>query len=407
VRSPRRLPEGIAVRHALDCASRDDGRCSCTPSYQATVPLGQRGKRVRKAFATLAEAKAWRARGVVAAADGRLRPATSLTLQEAASQLIEGMQRGSVRTRSGAAYKPSVARGYEASLRLRLLPALGARKLSDISRRDVQLLADEWLGDQMDASTLRNTLMPLRVIYRRAVEDGLVAVSPCERLRLPRVEGRRDRIAGIQESRRILAALSLRDRALYATAFFAGLRLGELRALRWRDVDIGGGRIRVERAMDGTGINIAPKSRAGERIVPILTGEFRDVLSEHKAASRGGANDYVFAGSSPTSPFTPSAVYRRVRVAWRRAGVDPINLHEARHTFASIAIAAGLNAKVIATYMGHSSIQVTYDLYGKLMPGNEVEAAALFEAYLARSRERTLKTSLAAASAAWKELEIS
>lgn len=71
----------------------------------ATVPLGQRGKRVRKAFATLAEAKAWRARGMVAAADGRLRPATSVTLHEAAAQLIHGMQRGSVRTRSGTAYK--------------------------------------------------------------------------------------------------------------------------------------------------------------------------------------------------------------------------------------------------------------------------------------------------------------
>ena len=76
-------------------------------------------------------------------------------------------------------------------------------------------------------------------------------------------------------------------------------------------------------------------------------------------------------------------MYRRVRTAWRHAELEPINLHEARHTFASTAIAAGLNAKVIATYMGHSSIQVTYDLYGKLMPGNEAEAAALFEAYLA------------------------
>ena len=73
-----------------------------------------------------------------------------------------------------------------------------------------------------------------------------------------------------------------------------------------------------------------------------------------------------------------------MRTAWRHAGLGLINLHEARHTFASIAIAAGVNAKVTATYMGHSSIQVTYDLYGKLMPGNEAEAeaAALFDAYL-------------------------
>ena len=109
------------------------------------------------------------------------------------------------------------------------------------------------------------------------------------------------------------------------------------------------------------------------------------MLSEHRDASRALPDDYVFTGSSPTSPFTASAVYRRVRSRLEAAAAwNPINLHEARHTFASTAIAAGLNAKIIATYMGHSSIQVTYDLYGKLMPGNEAEASALFEAYLAR-----------------------
>jgi integrase len=388
VSHPRQLPEGINLRHAKTCPARTGERCGCTPTYEASVPLGERGRRVRRTFTTLAEAKAWRARGVVAAADGLLRPATSRTLREAADELIDGMQRGSVRTRSGGVYKPSVARGYASSLRLRLLPALGARKLSEVSRRDVQRLVDVWLGEAMDASTIRNSLMPLRVIYRRAVEDGLVAVSPCERLRLPRVDGVRERIAGADEARALLDALPLRDRALYATAFFAGLRLGELRALRWSDIDLARGRIHVERSLDGTGVAITPKSHAGTRMVPILTGELRDILGEHKAASRGEPDHHVFPGSSPTRPFTASAAYRRVRTAWRRAGLSPINLHEARHTFASTAIAAGVNAKAIATYMGHSSIQVTYDLYGKLMPGNEAEAAALFEAYLGRSPER-------------------
>ena len=66
-----------------------------------------------------------------------------------------------------------------------------------------------------------------------------------------------------------------------------------------------------------------------------------------------------------------------------RAGLEPIGLHEARHTFASVLIAAGVNAKAITTYMGHASIQTTYDLYGKLMPGSESEASALVDAYLA------------------------
>jgi integrase len=61
-----------------------------------------------------------------------------------------------------------------------------------------------------------------------------------------------------------------------------------------------------------------------------------------------------------------------------------IGLHEARHTFASLMIAAGVNAKALSTYMGHATISITLDRYGHLMPGNESEAAGTLDAHLAR-----------------------
>ena len=82
-------------------------------------------------------------------------------------------------------------------------------------------------------------------------------------------------------------------------------------------------------------------------------------------------------------PFTPTAVRRRALTAWRRAGLEPIGLHECRHTFASLVIPAGVNAKAISAYLGHAS--TTFDLYGRLMPGNEDEVVALVEAYLERA----------------------
>jgi integrase len=87
-------------------------------------------------------------------------------------------------------------------------------------------------------------------------------------------------------------------------------------------------------------------------------------------------------------PFGPSSVRQRADDAWKDAELDRITLHEARHTFASLMIAAGVNAKALSTYMGHSSIQVTYDKYGHLMPGNEEEAASLLDAYLERTNTR-------------------
>src|SRR5262249_34293786 len=147
-----------------------------------------------------------------------------------------------------------------------------------------------------------------------------------------------------------------------ATALYAGLRRGELMALLWEDVDLASGVIHVERAYDEKGrVHVEPKSRAGRRTVPIV-GALRDELVAHKL--RSGRDAGLGFGPTLEAPLVTSSLGRRAQVAWRRGELEPIGLHEARHTFASLLIAAGVNAKAITTYMGHASIQTTYDLYG-------------------------------------------
>jgi integrase len=169
-------------------------------------------------------------------------------------------------------------------------------------------------------------------------------------------------------------ALPELDRLIWAAALYAGLRRGELMALRWENVDLASGVIRVNRAYDDKErVEIEPKSRAGLRAVPIV-GALRDILVVHK--QRHAHDVRLVFGTSAETPFQPPNLWRRAQHAWKRASLEPIGLHEARHTFASILIAAGVNAKAITTYMGHASMPTTYDLYGKLMPGSEFEAAA-------------------------------
>jgi integrase len=81
-------------------------------------------------------------------------------------------------------------------------------------------------------------------------------------------------------------------------------------------------------------------------------------------------------------PFSSCGVNNRAYAAWRRAGLDRITLHECRHTFASLAIDAGVSAKALSEFMGHASVAFTWDRYGHLMPGNEKEPSDLFGAYL-------------------------
>jgi len=175
---------------------------------------------------------------------------------------------------------------------------------------------------------------------------------------------------------------------------YAGLRRGELMALRWSDVDLASGRIDVQRGWDVIEGEIAPKSRVGVRAVPIAA-VLRDSLVEHRLEH---ADAVLVFGSGPGRPFAPGPLAARAQSAWAQAGLAPITLHECRHTFASLMIAAGVNAKALSTYMGHANIAITLDKYGHLMPGNEAEAAGMLDAYLARAANGSPEPTVAQAA---------
>lgn len=125
---------------------------------------------------------------------------------------------------------------------------------------------------------------------------------------------------------------------------------------------------------------IPPKSRAGRRRVPIAT-----LLRGHLIAQQLATGGRGLALRADGRPFDTAALRTQARRAWNAAELAPITLHECRHTFASLMIAAGVNAKALSTYLGHANIAVTYDRYGHLMPGNEDEAAGMLDAYLERA----------------------
>ncbi len=185
----------------------------------------------------------------------------------------------------------------------------------------------------------------------------------------------------------MIAALDGADRALWAVAFYAGLRRGELIGLRREDVDLATGVLRVERGWDCIEGPVAPKSRQGKRKVPIAA-ILRDRLDQHLLVHDGVQ---VFEqGHRWVTRATD-----RAREPWEAAGLPSLTLHEARHTFASYAISAGVNAKALSTYMGHANIAITLDLYGHLLPGNEGEASGLLDAFFARQGEENVAQAVA------------
>ena len=307
-----------------------------------------------------------------------VRAPSSLTLAQAGAEWFKGARAGTIRTRSGDPYKPAAIRAYEIAFRLRVRPRLGSMRLSQVTRNDLQDLVDRLVARNASPSTIVVTLSAVRVIYKRALARAEVAVNPVVGVQLPAVRGRRTRIATPEECRALLAALPARDRPLWATAMYAGLRRGELMALHISDVDLDRGVIHVRRGWDIKAGEITTKS-GRERVVPIAA-TLREHL-ERRLGDLGWQEGLVF-GVRPTRPFNGTPLFKRAERAWDAAGLTRITLHECRHTFASLMIAAGVNAKALSSYMGHAGISITLDRYGHLMPGSETQAAGMLDDYL-------------------------
>lgn len=262
--------------------------------------------------------------------------------------------------------------------------------LSEIRRADVQALADELTAGGASASSVQNCLDPLRVIFGRAVRRDLVAVDPTEGLELRKPRGRRDRIADPAEAATLLTALPDSERALWTCAFYGGLRRGELRGLQWGDIDLDAREIHVRRGWDDEQGEIAGKSHAAQRTVPIVDALAAELAALKLRTSRRG-DDLVF-GRSASEAFYPSTVRSRALKSWVAAGLTPIALHEARHTCASLLIASGCDPKTLSVIMGHAAISITFDVYGHLMPGGVAQARERMESYLSVQRgERGLR----------------
>ena len=350
-------------------------------------------------MATLAAAVNWKRDTERAFAAGRITPGRAPKLKDAAVEWLELAEQGVVLTRGGRPYRPSTLRGYRQAMSTHLDGTeLGDERVDQITpgriNRHVESLQRLGLAPQ----TVKNVIVPVRAIYRRLSEHEIITRNPTTGARVPAGSGRRLAFLSPAEISPVLDALDVKDRALWATAIYAGLRRGELMALPWSDVDLGAGVITVRWAYDQPSKTTGPvKSSAGQdRRIPIVAA-LRDHLVEHRHRAGGRATGLVFArgrlaGSCRAAcralPFADQAVSVRAQRAWNRAGVRPVTLHNCRHTFASLMIAAMAQAgtfdpKTIQQMLGHASIVQTYDTYGHLFPGSEANAGRMLDGFLA------------------------
>jgi integrase len=393
---------GVYKIHARGCAG---GRCRCGLTYQASVYSGRERKYIRKHFPTQREAKLWRGELRGAVDRGEAKAPTRQTVGDAWAKLLAGMLDGTITTRSGRRYRPATIRRYELAWRRHLEPMVGHKRLTDVDRASVKALVAGCVRAGMPPSTIRNTLDPLRVVIREAIEDGALTVDPMVGMKMPAGQGRRERVADRAEAQALIDMLPAGEQALWATAIYAGLRRGELKALHCFDLDFEGEEIAVREGWDDVEGPQGTKSEAGERGAPMveILGRY---LRAHLLATGRRGSDLVF-GRTATLPFVASTVRARALKAWgwkqvanpalasdptatpktvwvkaREDALTPLTLHEGRHSTASYLVDAGVNDLELAAVIGHSDPRTTKSIYTHLFEGSRAKIGAQLNAYL-------------------------
>ncbi len=383
--------KGVYVKHEKGCPAAFNVRkaCECRPSYRGRRrdPLTNKpvwGKTTKHA----AEAATWVGAGEKAAEAVAEQAQRGSTFKTLGDTWIEGVRAGRIQRRrrgKAAPYSPTTIGPYAADLTNTINPKFGDRPADEISEREWQEFFDELARDGLSYSRVANIKAVASSIYawakhrtRRYVDSNPLAYVDLG----PNQGKRRDRVALADEAAQLLGKLKAADQVPFAIAFYAGLRRGEIHRLDWLDVEFIDGK-------PGAWLTVRPapgKSGEGRRL-PIAKPLRAILLAAYISQGRPSG------GQVTGSAMSGKLIQRAMRAwGWTREAegdewirgedaMEPIGLHECRHTYASFLMAARYTLKEIMDYMGHADLATT-DRYVKVLPQpKEPDTAQRLDAY--------------------------
>ncbi len=264
----------------------------------------------------------------------------------------------------------------EASIRNHVIPTFGSVAIGRLQPVHVA----RWVAD-LDAkglapATTRKAYQLLAAALSDAVDNGLIPMSPCRNVKLPKITTSAMRVLEPAETKALAGVIDERYRAMVLAAAYTGLRFGELAALRTGHFDALRRTVRVEESLAevrGQFLIKPPKSDASRRTVSVPAFVV-DGLAKHLATYADGSG--LLFSAPEGGPIRRTNFRRRIWLQAVKASVgEPCTFHDLRHTHAALLIALGEHPKVIQERLGHASIKTTLDTYGHLFDGLD-EAAA-------------------------------
>jgi integrase len=297
-------------------------------------------------------------------------------------------------------WRPSTCRSYRAAIDGFLVPAFGRLRLEHLSAQHVQ----KWLVQHKAAHGARRRVTlahaTLRSALAHAKRVGIVGINAATNVKVPKPTVRPIAPLDVEQARAFLTVSDPhRLGALFSVALACGLRLGEATGLRWLNVDLATGEIRVHEQLQRVGkkLVLQPVKTAKSRRTLMMPQVCLDALRAHrtrqledrlKAGPQWVESGLVFTtflrreGHTVGGPLDPRNVLRTLHTLLASANLPRMRFHDLRHSAASLLIAAGVELVEVSMLLGHSELRTTADLYAHLQKQTAARAAGRMDAML-------------------------
>ncbi|MCW2279405.1 tyrosine-type recombinase/integrase [Heliophilum fasciatum] len=369
--------------------------------WVAQVSLGKddngKPKYARKTFKREEDALHWRDKALVEQRQGVFTVPSTVTFGEWLDIWLTRYVRPHVR--------PKTWESYEYIARFHLKPMLGNVKVQALQTAQLQQLLNQRHQSGLSSRTVELIQITARASLKQAIHEGLVSRNAAEHLRKPKKVAKEIRVMTVEEMRKLL---TVADDDRLGTAFHlllgTGMRVGELLALTWADVDLEQAVIRVNKAAilvknadhdtDATAnktcvITQPPKTKHGHRSIPITDDLVRYLrrwlIFQRRERMITGA-DYQDKGLVITTMFghqvSQRYLARKLQQLLSKADVPVTNLHALRHTYATRLLESEIHPKVVQELLGHGSIGITLNTYSHVLPDLKKQAIGKLEGML-------------------------
>ncbi|MED1666120.1 site-specific integrase [Brevibacillus laterosporus] len=291
--------------------------------------------------------------------------------------------------------------GYTSAIKSRLIPTFGIYKLVDIKPVQVMRYYSKLLSENVSEEYVNYLHSILTNSFNTAVKWGVIKNNILSQVDAPSRKRKQMKVWTLEEANLFLRAVK-KDKPhyymLYLLAIYTGMRRGEILALKWKDCLLDQGKISVNKSLSyisGQGI-ISQETKTGRsnRVISIPQSIINE-LKNHKNLQQEDKklfgegyqdNDYIIAKKDGT-PLNPQYVHNHFKKFIKSLEIPDIRFHDLRHTHASIMLKIGEHPKIVSERLGHSSIQMTLNVYSHVTFDMQQESAARFDQAMSNARK--------------------